>query len=123
MDHLIISFTEKYGKEPTCAEFVTFCGEEMSDDICKRIFEDTKDQSAKSQWYYLRFGRITASRIFETSRCNTYDGVLVGSIMGSRAFKGNAATRRGQKLESEIFDLLKSEKYHTIEKCGINPTF
>lgn len=119
MDHLVISFTEKYGNEPTCPEFLTFCGEEMTDDVCKTIFDDTKDQSAKSQWYYIRFGRITASKLFETSRCNTYDGSLVGSLMGSRGFKGNLATIRGQKLESEIFELLKSKKYPTIQKCGI----
>lgn len=91
----------------------------MSDDICKKIFVETKDQSSKSEWFYLRFGRITASKVFEVSRCKTFDGSLVGSIMGSRGFEGNEATRRGQKLETEIFDRLKSSKYPIIEKCGI----
>lgn len=119
MDHLIISFAEKYGKEPTCDQFLEFCSEEMTECRCQKIFGQTKEQAAKSQWYYLRFGRITASKLYETSRCGTYDGSLVGSIMGSRGFKGNMATKRGQKLEVEVFELLKRRKYTGIEKCGI----
>lgn len=121
IDHLMILYTERHAAKPTptCEEFLSFCCGEMSHDICKRIFESTKDQSKKSEWYHLRFGRITASKLYETSRCDTYDGSLVGSLMGSRGFKGNAATLRGQTLEAEIFDLLKSTAYQSLEKCGI----
>ncbi|KAJ6639439.1 hypothetical protein Bhyg_12184 [Pseudolycoriella hygida] len=119
MDYFMLSFVERFAKEPTCSDFLTYCSQQMSDHFCKKVFHETKEQSEKNQWYYLRFGRITASRIFEVSRCDTLDGSLVDAIMGSRGFKGNVATMRGQKLEKEIFDLLKSKKNWTIEKSGI----
>ncbi|KAJ6642920.1 hypothetical protein Bhyg_07876, partial [Pseudolycoriella hygida] len=119
MDHFMLSFVERFAKEPTCSDFLTYCSQQMSDHFCKKVFHETKEQSEKNQWYYLRFGRITASRIFEVSRCDTLDGSLVDAIMGSRGSKGNVATMRGQKLEKEIFDLLKSKKNWTIEKSGI----
>lgn len=118
MDHLVMRFEGKR-VEFTCKNFLSFCQSQMTDDICNKIFDETREQSSKAQWYYLRFGRITASKIFEASRCNTPDGSLVASLMGSRSFKGNAATKRGQLLENEIFNLLQSRKYPTIEKCGI----
>lgn len=117
MDHLVDQFKET-GHLFTCQNFLLFCAKEMTDSDCAKIFDETKEQSSKAQWFHLRFGRITASKFFEASRCATVDGSLVASIMGSRSFKGNAATERGQKLEIEIFHLLKSS-YPTIKKCGI----
>ncbi len=38
--------------------------------------------------------------------------------MGARGFKGNKATKRGQLLESEIFEQL-SKKFKNIKKCGV----
>lgn len=121
MDHLIICFIEKYGNvdKLTCHNFLSFCKEEMTNDVCEKIRFETEEQAAKNQWYHVRFARITASKLFEVSRCNTHDGSLVGSLMGSRGFKGNAATLRGQKLELQIFQQLKETKYPTITKCGI----
>lgn len=117
MDHLVIRFNET-GKVSSCKNFLLFCQSQMSDDLCEKIFDETREQSSKAQWYYIRFGRITASKLFQASRCNTPDGSLVASLMGSRSFKGNEATRRGQRLEIEIFKLLK-KKYSDIEKCGV----
>lgn len=90
----------------------------MKPELCKAILEETSDQSSKSEWYYQRYARITASKLFECSRCLTEDGSLVSVLMGARSFKGNRATKRGQKLEVEVLDLLR-KKYPTIKKCGI----
>lgn len=117
MDHLSIRFAQTR-REFSCKNFLTFCQNQMTDDKCGKIFVETIDQSTKAQWYYLRFGRITASKLFEASRCDTADGSLVAALMGSRGFKGNVATKRGQKLETEIFDLLQ-KKYDNVQKCGI----
>lgn len=119
IDHLVISFLENNAEaEFTAKNFIAYCSQEMTADRCTKVFEETLEQSSKAEWYYQRFGRITASKLFETSRCNTTDGSLVAVLLGARKFKGNAATKRGSKLENEVFDLLK-KKYVDIQKCGI----
>lgn len=98
--------------------FYQFCSEQMKSERCSEVFDETKEQSVKAEWYYQRFARITASRLYEVCRCQTNDGSLVGSIMGARGFKGNKATKRVQVLESEIFEQLKRQFYN-IKQCGV----
>lgn len=117
MDHLAIRFVQT-GKEFSCKNFLSFCQSQMTDDICEKICNETREQSPQAQWYFVRYGRITASKLFEASRCDKSDGTLVASLMGSKSFKGNSATKRGQKLEIEIFNLLAT-KYTNIQKCGL----
>lgn len=119
IDHLFISFIETHTEENrTCNLFLQHCSKEMTSDLCHKVFNETSSQSSKTTWFYQRFARITASKFFECSRCNTPDGSLVAALMGARTFKGNVATKRGQKLELEIFNLLK-KTYPDIRKCGI----
>lgn len=119
IDHLVISFLEHHSEDEfNSQKFISFCSREMTPDRCIQIFQETLDQNTKAEWFYQRFGRITASKLFETSRCTTENGALVAVLLGARKFKGNAATKRGSKLESEVFDLLKN-KYPEIRKCGI----
>ena len=119
MDHLMIWFLETYTESTlTCDKFLEYCSEKMTALSCQKVYDETMDQNTKAQWYYQRFARITASKLYETSKCNTADGSLVAALMGARSFKGNSATKRGQQLEGEVFDILK-EKYPTIKKCGI----
>lgn len=90
----------------------------MTSDRCLKVYNETVEQSSKAEWFYQRFGRITASTLYEVSRCDTADGSLVTSILGARKFKGYAATKRGLKLETEVFNLLKKQ-YPDIRNCGI----
>lgn len=46
----------------------------MEDIIMVR--DNTVLQSKTTDWYKVRYGRITASRIYEASRCQTLDGSL-----------------------------------------------
>lgn len=108
IDHLVLPFLELRGKDEfNVKNFVTFCSQEMTVDRCRKVFNATFEQSSKSEWHYQRFGRITASKLYESSRCGTEDGSLVASLLGARKFKGNLATKRGLKLEAEVFNLLK----------------
>lgn len=119
IDHLVISFLESNDEADfTAKNFLAYCSQEMTADRCSKVCEETRDQNSKAEWYYQRFGRITASKLFETSRCDTKDGSLVAVLLGARKFKGNAATKRGNRLENEVFQLLK-RKYFDIQKCGI----
>lgn len=127
MDHLMIMFKNLSTANTSSADssidinaanFVKFCSKQMDVDRCCTIFEETKEQNVKAEWYYQRFGRITASRLYEVCHCHTPDGSLVASIMGARGFKGNRATKRGQSLECEIFGQL-SKTFKDIKKCGV----
>lgn len=118
VDHLFIAFTEAYPQQITVENFTTFCVQEMTPDRCLRVHNETLDQSSKSEWYYQRYARITASKLYECSRCQTSDGSLVASIMGARKFKGNIATERGLKLEAAVFDIMK-KKHPDLQKSGI----
>lgn len=119
IDHLMIWFKNTYNEDQhSCNNFLSYCTKEMTSNLCQKIYTETLDQSAKAEWYYQRFARITASRLYEVSNCGTPDGLLVAALMGSRSFKGNKATKRGQRLEGAVFDKLKT-KYPKIGKCGI----
>lgn len=37
----------------------------------------TRDQSKNPLWYQMRYARITASKMYESSVCHTYSGSLV----------------------------------------------
>lgn len=106
MDHLMILFKDT-SLTLNADNFIKFCSEQMKSERCDKVFDETKDQSLKADWYYQRFARITASRLYEVCHCQKNDGTLVRSIMGARGFKGNNATKRGQLLESVIFEQLK----------------
>lgn len=122
VDHLMISFRESHTEEEiTAKNFLSFCSQQMTTDRCLKVYNETIDQNKKAEWYLQRFGRITASKLYECSRCKTSDGSLVASLLGARSFKGNLATARGLKLEGEVFSILK-KKYPDIEQCGIKLT-
>lgn len=73
MDHLVIRF-EETKTEFSCQNLLSFCQNRMTEAACGKIYDETREQTAKSKWYYLRFGRITASKILEASMCDTPDG-------------------------------------------------
>ncbi|GBP96772.1 hypothetical protein EVAR_92306_1 [Eumeta japonica] len=54
------------------------------DCVAARIEAETRDQFKNNLWYELRYGRVTASKVYEVSRCQTDDGTLISIIMGVR---------------------------------------
>ncbi|GBP91896.1 hypothetical protein EVAR_89847_1 [Eumeta japonica] len=53
-------------------------------DLINKIEAETRDQFKNNLWYELRYGRVTASKVYEVSRCQTDDGTLISIIMGVR---------------------------------------
>ncbi|GBP79111.1 hypothetical protein EVAR_54471_1 [Eumeta japonica] len=51
-------------------------------DLINKIEAETRDQFKNNLWYELRYGRVTASKVYEVSRCQTDDGTLISIIMG-----------------------------------------
>ncbi|XP_037045889.1 uncharacterized protein LOC119081257 [Bradysia coprophila] len=81
----------------------------------------TIDQADTPLWFEMRYGRITASRIYQASRCKTKNGSLVDSIMGKRS-GWSFAMQRGTNLEDQVFNILKNEMHlqgHKLKQCGL----
>nr|CAH7725263.1 unnamed protein product [Callosobruchus chinensis] len=50
-------------------------------DLINKIEAETRDQFKNKLWYELRYGRVTASKAYEVSWCQTDDGTLISIIM------------------------------------------
>lgn len=114
MKHLISSFK---GDNPEF--FFEHCRSFMNTSNISSIEVLTIEQADTPIWHQMRFGRITASRIHQASRCKTKNGSLVDSIMGKRS-GWSFAMQRGTNLEDKVFNVLKKEmSSHNLKKCGI----
>lgn len=55
-------------------EFIAFAKSEMGNEYAK-VSSMTQGQSNCHQWFEMCFARITASNVYEASRCNTPNGM------------------------------------------------
>lgn len=94
------------GTEPE--DFIETCRYFMTQHRIKDAEVLTIDQANTRLWHEMRYGRITASRIHQASRCKTKGGSLVDSIMG-RSRGWSFAMQRGTNLEDEVFAVLKKD--------------
>ncbi|GBP20348.1 hypothetical protein EVAR_10613_1 [Eumeta japonica] len=85
--------------------------------LIEKVKEETIEQSKSNLWFELRYGRITASKAYEVSRCKTADGTLVSLILGGK-IPETKHMKRGRVLEDQVRrtveDMLKK-----ITKCGL----
>lgn len=105
--------------------FLSYAKTVLTDNVLQSIEEKSRDQSQAPYWFEMRYGRITASKIFEVSRCKTRDGSLINRILGLGSFKGNLATKRGIRLEGDVVKQVESEKNMEFFNCGflIDPKY
>ncbi|KAL0861405.1 hypothetical protein ABMA27_008949 [Loxostege sticticalis] len=103
-------------KEKSCDTFLEKLV--LTDADVKLIEEKTRQQSQSSVWYELRYGRITASRAYEFSRCSTSDGTLIALIMGGR-IPDTHAMKRGRMLEDKVRETVSTKLGKTINKRGL----
>ncbi|KAI5719675.1 hypothetical protein M8J76_000484 [Diaphorina citri] len=94
-------------------EFLTYLTERLKGLPLMDLAMKSKSQSASPLWHALRFGRITASKLYEAANCSTICGSLVDTIMGASKFKPTAAMIRGSTLEKDI--LKTCQNYYDIE--------
>ena len=78
----------------------------------------TRVQSECLLWYELRYGRITASKLHEASKCQTTSGSLVKQIIGAAKMYETKAMERGKVLEKQVFTELTKSGF-VIKKCGL----
>ncbi|XP_023951326.2 uncharacterized protein LOC112055440 [Bicyclus anynana] len=90
----------------------------LSNDIILDIEKATREQHKNSLWFELRYGRITASRAFEFSRCKKTDGTLIAQIIGA-SIPDTLAMKRGRKLEDDVRKTVGIHLGKNIKKCGL----
>lgn len=73
----------------------------IAESVIHKVEEFTREQSNSALWFELRYGRITASRAFEVSRCKTSDGTLIALILGGK-IPDTQSMKRGRTLEDDV---------------------
>ncbi|CAH2010190.1 unnamed protein product [Acanthoscelides obtectus] len=116
--HLINKFVRN-SSIITAENFIQYCQQEMNDQPCKEILNQTKDQSNTGTWFEIRYARITASKFYEAAQSTTYDGCLVESILGAAKFKSTKAMKRGLSLDDKVLKVVARKKLIKVEKVGI----
>ncbi|XP_011884086.1 PREDICTED: uncharacterized protein LOC105571227 [Vollenhovia emeryi] len=106
LHQLIINFLET-GKNGAL-DFFSFAKNCISEELCEQAEIMTRNQSNEHLWFELRYGRITASKIYEAARCKTSDGSLVNEIIGASKVFESKEMKRGKELERKI--LLQVQK-------------
>ncbi|KAI5703494.1 hypothetical protein M8J75_012418 [Diaphorina citri] len=102
--HLILEFKKNGGD---FEEFLNFCQSKMTESECRGVRDSTLSQSASYLWFEYRYGRVTASKLFEASRCTTENGTLVNTILGASKIRDSKAMERGRKLEGIVMKQLE----------------
>lgn len=118
MYQLALNFQNKKSNG-TADEFIEFMTEQMSDLLCETVEKVTRNQSKCSTWYELRFGRVTASRTYETAKCKTEEGVLVERTLGASKPLLTDPVKRGLLLEEAVRKEVECQKGLKISKCGL----
>ncbi|KAK5648563.1 hypothetical protein RI129_003455 [Pyrocoelia pectoralis] len=102
---LVVSFYEEGGEIPE--DFLNFCIKT----ICPTIRSDaecaTLNQHREALWWELRYGRITASKVYEAVHCHTGDGSLIKQIIGTSKVRDTNPMKRETELAVPL------------NKCGI----
>lgn len=129
--HLAFTFDQKQAST-SIEDFKQYCGEKMLEDICIQARGRTLNQCESNLWFklrynikvfyftinYYRYGRITASLLFDLSRCKTPDGSLVDIVLGAR-IRETDAIKRGKALESKVLSVVQQEKNLVFQRSGI----
>lgn len=101
-----------------CDSFLCIIKQYFTDKNIKLIEEKTQAQYKNRLWHELRYGRITASRAYEVSKCRTMDGSLVAMIMGAKT-PDTKAMKRGRELESKVKTSVEKTLGKKVKECGL----
>lgn len=116
MHNLMLDFKSKPQSSYVAKSFVSFCKSTMTQHACKICEVNTRGQNS-SLWHCLKFGRVTASKLHELSRCKTPDGALVNAVLGQSSHT-TEAMERGLRLENKVVDIIKKHYKH-VRRCGL----
>lgn len=114
IDNLIKSF----GKG-SYEKFYKHCAKVMSEnaDLINLANKLTLEQADTDLWHQLRVGRVTASRLYETTRCTVKSGSLLDKYLG-KSSGWSFMMYRGTVLEEYVFKEVQKE-YPSLKRCGL----
>ncbi|XP_074102107.1 uncharacterized protein LOC141529470 [Cotesia typhae] len=115
--NLLVDFINLGGT--LCDNFIQFSANRMSPDLCDNIEKETQNQADCDLWFSLRYGRITASKAYEASRCNTPNGTLVELLVGGQKLSNTKAMERGKELEATVLQQVEQKLKRKFQKCGL----
>lgn len=115
MHYLSIAYK---GDKSNVRMFNQFCGESLTSENCILIEKQTCQQSANYLWFELRYGRVTASIIFEAVYCKTEDGSLVEKVLSNKNMD-SMAIKRGRRLENEVLSEVEKKVSKLYGECKI----
>ncbi|KAL1488554.1 hypothetical protein ABEB36_015017 [Hypothenemus hampei] len=90
-----------------CMQFYKFCGELMKKKDLEHIEKITRDQSENEAWFKYRFGRITASIVYEER------------VLGAKLPLTSDTVNREKCLEKEVIEIVKQKRSLKINKSGL----
>ena len=117
MDRMVREFIRDGGGD--CGAFVDHCARKMDKELCQRVQIATKAQSACALWHSMRFGRVTASKVYTVAHCVTAVKPLVMAVMGATKLRDTAAMERGRRLEPAVLAKVGQVCQIRIKRCGI----
>lgn len=123
LHQLLIQFAETQGT--SADDFLAFSKQTMSIEECTKVAQETKLQSESKLWMEMRYGRITASKIYEVAHCKTERGTLVEQIIGAAKIIETEAMQRGKELEKKVLNRLQQKLQVKLKESGLllNPNF
>lgn len=92
---------------------------QISVQLCKEAEYKTKGQSVSPLWHELRFGRVTASKLFEFAHCTVAEGTLVETIIGAYKLKDTKYMKRGRLLEKDVLKTVEKQLKIKFKNCGL----
>ena len=98
----------------------TYLSGKLDPTLVSAVCSATIGQKESRAWYHLRFGRVTASKLYEASRCKTMAGSLTETILGCSKFKGTAATKRGVRLEPVVITEVQAALGVEVATTGLH---
>lgn len=98
-------------------QFIESVVEKLDKSALNLIEKVTRRQFKSPLWYELRYARITASKVYEVSKCQTPDGSLVAAIMGAKT-PDTTAMKRGRNLETAVIKTAQNIK-KKVKPCGL----
>lgn len=107
LHQLLIIFLENKGT--SASDFIQFAASQMKNEFCAKIETETKQQRDSLLWHELRYGRITASTLYEASHCKTKDGSFVQRLLGASKKFDSKEMRRGRDLEKVIIKEIENQ--------------
>lgn len=99
--------------------FLLFAKQHMSSNLCIEAAKATKEQSSCPLWYELRYGKITASTIYEAANCKTTNGSYVERSVGTVKLIETEAMRRGRNLEREVLQAVEKKLRMKFYSTGL----